>query len=71
MKIDFGYGEYVDAAGPRTEHHRNITAAHKLRGCIDAWRVTLECGHQAEVFGASYPVGRLVPCTECRDMARK
>lgn len=72
MVIDFGYGQYVEAAGPRTEYHRRIVETRKLPGVLDAYRVTLECGHRAEAFDAtSYPQGRMVLCKECQDLARE
>lgn len=74
MKIDFGYGEYLEtlhSSERPTFLHKRIVKAVPVPATTDGYRLTLECGHQAMGFGdMKYPRGRMVLCKECQDMAK-
>jgi hypothetical protein len=69
MKIDFGYGRYLEAdAPPRdTPHHKRIVGAFPIENTRTGYRLLLECGHEAVTFGnLAHAEGRVL-CMRCRD----
>ena len=37
----------------------------------DGYRLTLECGHKCDAFASRFIPTGVVPCVECREMAKE
>lgn len=71
MKIDLGYGIYMESDGePRdSQFHRRIIAAQRIPETRAGNTLDLECGHRVRTFGNLAHTNGVVFCTQCRDAA--
>lgn len=71
LKIDFGYGVYVQADDRRmTPFHKRIVSVKPIPNTRCGNVITLECGHRAEAFGNLKYADGVVLCVECRGIAQ-
>jgi hypothetical protein len=69
MKIDLGYGAYLEPDEPPrdTEYHKRIVRAVRIPNTRAGHVLDLECGHRVQSFGRLEHADGVVLCTQCRD----